>query len=242
MGDLHGNFDYLRYIIKISQDKYRNTVIIQTGDFGVGFIKYQRQANVLGEFNKFLKLYNIVMYCIAGNHDDRSYFDGKFVLSNLKLMPDYSVLEIEGSRILLIGGAISVDRTDRKLNESYWINEKFVLDKEKIGKLENIDIVATHTAPDFCRPFNTLGFGELVNHYSKQDEFLKHELTLERQSLTEMWNLLKEKNKVEYYFYSHFHSSYSMFYDNCRFVLLDTNEMYDHKGKDYENELNELYK
>ena len=111
LGDIHGNFEYVKYLIKNHQ--ISDCTIIQVGDFGVGFTHESNQIEVLMHLNKFLKLKNITMYALRGNHDDPKYFLGNHMYSNLKLVEDYFTLEIDGHKILLIGGAISIDRNQR---------------------------------------------------------------------------------------------------------------------------------
>ena len=143
LGDIHGNCAWLRYVIENNQSAYRNQTIIQVGDFGVGFTTEYNDNKTLEDLDKFLSKFNIIMYVLKGNHDNPLYFKGNHIFNNLKLMPDYSVIEVEGSKILLVGGALSIDRSDRLKymqiaasqgisRESYWFDEAFALDEKKI--------------------------------------------------------------------------------------------------------------
>jgi UDP-2,3-diacylglucosamine pyrophosphatase LpxH len=137
IGDVHGEFHELTH--KLANHNIRNSTFIQVGDFGVGFMSKENEIHLLGKLNDRLKADRNVMYVIRGNHDDPAYFDGKLVYSNLIFLEDYSVLEIEEKTILLIGGAISVDRTSRTLNKTYWADEGFVLDQKKLrSKIDQI--------------------------------------------------------------------------------------------------------
>ena len=246
LGDIHGNFNYVKWYIKTH--KIKDCIIYQVGDFGIGFTNEHNDMNTLGELNKFLKEYNIQMYAIRGNHDNPKFFDGHLAnhFDNLHLLADYTVIDIEGTKILGVGGAVSVDRRPRmreqleyaRVNrevELHWHDEVFVLDEEKLRTFENIDIVVTHTAPDFCEPNNKMGFGYLVGQFAKDDPKLYEDLREERDLLTKMYDILKEKNNPDYWYYGHFHRDWAGKFDETNYRLLDINEVCEYRNwKDYE--------
>ena len=111
VGDLHGNWGHLKWAIKQKQLKDEN--IIQVGDFGVGFSSYEHDMEKLQQLNDFLKEKNITLYVWRGNHDNPYFFDGTVNMTNLKLLPDYTLTIIEGKGVLGVGGATSIDRRPR---------------------------------------------------------------------------------------------------------------------------------
>lgn len=243
LGDIHGNFNYLQWYIK--QHKLENCTIYQVGDFGIGFTNEFNDMNTLGLLNKFLKERNIQMYAIRGNHDNPKYFDGHLrnYFTNLHLLADYDIIEVDGKKILGVGGAVSVDRRPRMREqleyarngverELHWHDEVFVLDEEKLKTIEGIDIVVTHTAPDFCNPVNTHGFGYLVDQFAKDDPKLYEDLRIERDLVTKMWAILKEKNKIDYWLYGHFHNTWTTNFEGINYRLLDINEMFQYPNPD----------
>lgn len=243
LGDIHGNFNYVKWYIKAH--KIENCTIYQVGDFGIGFTTEFNDMNVLGDLNRFLNERNIQMYAIRGNHDNPKFFDGHLAnhFDNLHLLADYTVIDVEGVKILGVGGAVSVDRVPRIREQDmykhdvtlYWDEEVFVLDEEKLRTFENIDIVVTHTAPEFCMPINKDGFGYLVENFAKEDPKLKDDLTEERRLLTKMCNILEEKNKPDFWFYGHFHRDWTNNIDGVNYRLLGINEVYQYRNwKDYE--------
>lgn len=234
LGDLHGNFEYVKYIIKTKQ--ISDQTIIQVGDFGAGFINEARQIEVFELLNKFLKLRNIIMYVIRGNHDDPHYFKGNHQYSNLKLMSDYSVLELEDRKILMIGGAISIDRKSRLANDtinskygsdqkSYWFDELVVKDDEKLAQLTGCDLLVTHTAPDWCFPLNKIGFGSLVESFAQDDPELLNDLKSERKLMSDIFNTIQKQNSIKDHFYGHFHRSDITMNGYCNHYLLGINEL-----------------
>lgn len=252
LGDLHGSFNYLKWYIK--SNKLKDCVIYQVGDFGIGFTTEHNDMGILGDLNDFLKERNIQLYCIRGNHDNPYFFDGHLAnhFENLHLLADYTLIDIEGTKILGVGGAISIDRKLRlrEMQEAarkgrevhyYWRDEIFVLDKEKIKTFENVEVVVTHTAPDFCKPTNKLGFGYLVEEFIEDDNELAQDLREERNFLTEMWNLLKEKNpNIKYHLYGHFHKDDKEIINDVEHICLGINKFYDLR-LDYIDELNKKY-
>jgi DNA repair exonuclease SbcCD nuclease subunit len=229
LGDIHGDFYCIEKFCRKNGEK-KKINLIQIGDFGAGF-----DFGVPGEFiikmdylNSILAEYNITLYVLRGNHDDPQYFTGTYenYWSNLKLMPDYSVLEIEGKRVLLVGGAISIDRLGRTEGVSWWPDEVFVLDEEKLKMIKNIDLVATHTSPKFCHPTE---FNNLVFSFAGYDPTLLSELTSERELITRMYHILKENgNPMEKWFYGHFHAEKHKTYDDTQFNLLSINQYYEY--------------
>jgi len=235
-GDIHGNFNYVKNLLK--QKSVTDCTIIQVGDFGIGFTSEVNDTNLLLDLNKFLSEKNIMMYAIRGNHDNPKFFDGTYKWSNLELIQDYTVLELEENKILCIGGAISIDRKPRLSQDmsqarygssrrSYWYDEKVVFNEEFLTNIRDINILVTHTAPDFCVPSNKLGYGSLVEEFAQYDPTLKDELKEERDLMTKMWDILNENNKIQKHFYGHFHRSHVDKVVDCEHRLLGINELYE---------------
>ena len=148
LGDIHGSFNIINQYVKLYGIK--DAHIIQVGDFGVGFQTIEKEKRMLEMFNPILVKNNVHVWAIRGNHDYKPHFDNDpFGLSNIHLIPDYTVLELCGKEILCIGGAVSVDRHWRYTKnqrsgifenqtlgvESWWPDEVFVLDRDKIGEI-----------------------------------------------------------------------------------------------------------
>ena len=252
LGDIHGNFNYMLWQLK--QEIIKDAHLIQVGDFGLGFIDYEKDIHNMTEINKSLIKNNVHLWVIRGNHDNplfwNGHVDGKW--ENLHLVKDYTVQNLSGYNVLFVGGALSIDRKSR-LNdmqqyaskgvkkELYWFDENFNLDTDKLKELKEIDIVVTHTAPDFCYPNNKFGFSPIVDSLAKYDPELKAELIAERNLITDMYNVIMENNNPRMWFYGHFHTSKIDNFNGVEFRLLDINEVFMYRDKDYEDELNQLY-
>lgn len=235
-GDWHG--DWKTVIAEIKRLDLRDCTIIQAGDFGIGFETKKKDLAALKYLNVTLKSRNIQLYAIRGNHDNPAWFDGSVATSNIKLLADYSVVEVDGAKVLCVGGAISIDRKPnpeqldyrgkewkgRKENVNYWTNEPFVFDLEKAKSISDIDIVVTHSAPDFCEPRGKSGLATWI----KYDRGLIEECAKERNDHSKLYDILVANGcPLKYWFYGHFHYYHREEFQNTDFILLDINLFYD---------------
>ena len=247
LGDIHGNFNLIsKYIDRFG---ISDAHIVQVGDFGVGFKALHKEKRELEMYHHKLVKNNVTVWAFRGNHDFKPYFDSDpFGLTNIRLIPDYTVLELCGKRVLCVGGAVSVDRMPRltskqgdvfekngswagfeyKGNESWWPDEVFELDVDKVSAMRDIDIVLTHTAPAWCQPDNTFSFGPLVESYAAYDVRLKSDLVFERQQMSELFHLLRlNGSSPSKHYYGHFHFSDSMALDGCEHRVLGVGELWE---------------
>lgn len=242
LGDIHGNFNTISN--RVERYDLENCHIIQVGDFGVGFSPFEEDYAKLEIVNKILHERNIILYAIRGNHDYKTYFDNDpFEFSNIKLIPDYTILEIGQSNILCIGGAVSVDRyweytpdqrngnLEVKFGQTWWSDEGFTLDVEKISEIRGVNIVVTHTSPHYCAIDNTNGLGPFIDNIIKDtgDISLREDLLSERYQMTELFFRLRENNDIEYHYYGHFHMSDTITIDGTIHRVLDSDELYEEK-------------
>jgi predicted phosphodiesterase len=220
LADLHGNFNLLHHYIDYFGVK--DAHIIQLGDFGVGFQPVRKEKRMLEMYHKKLVDNNVIVWAIRGNHDFKGHFDkDPFKLTNIRLVADYTVLNLEGQNILCIGGAISVDRMLRKtklqregkaLNVpgyQWWTDEGVVYNEKKVNEFRNIDVVVTHTCPDYCPPDNRThgNLGWFVENTIKNtgDVELRVELEKERREMTRIFETLKTNNNIKFHYYGHYH-------------------------------------
>lgn len=215
LGDNHGAWGKLFY--ELSLKSVENCNILSVGDIGMGFSVNEKENT---EFlNQRFEDKNINFYSIRGNHDDPSYFEGKkrINLSNFELVEDYTIIEHEGRTIQCIGGAISIDRTGRAKDVSWWPNES--IDFEP-NKCKQVDVLVTHTTPSWCAPVE---FGEIVYGWAEEDQELIQDLTKERKTMDEIFLLCKP----EQHFYGHFHFSNTEVINGCKHKLLNIDELYE---------------
>jgi UDP-2,3-diacylglucosamine pyrophosphatase LpxH len=242
IGDTHCNHRLI--ISRIKFLKITDMTLFHVGDFGVGFAKTpQLEDESLRQLNNVMAEHNNHLYVIRGNHDDPKFFNGDYEYSNLHLLPDYSVVEVNGEKVLMVGGAISVDRNPRLaemkvyadmglIKESYWFDEAFKLDEDKLVGLTDIKYVITHSSPNFVFPINDTNnhvnsHGGLVEHFvNLGDDKLKDDLNLERENITRMHEILSKNNQIKGWYYGHFHASVHNNIDGTTYRLLNCDEFF----------------
>ena len=214
LGDIHGNLKRVRELVE--GRNLRGDTIIQVGDFGMGYHPTNDRSN-LQKLNEYLAGRECTLWAIRGNHDDPAFFDGRFTMSNLRLVRDYTTAEIEGLRFLFCGGATSIDRmqsiermmvaeTYGHSEPCYWPAESFVLRPDLLEAVGRLDVVVTHTAPEWCHPENKDGFGDFVTEFFADDPKLERDLREERAEMSEMFRLIAGSG-ARLHIYGHFHQS-----------------------------------
>jgi len=230
-GDIHGNENLIPNFIR--DQELDTCAVFQAGDFGIGFEEKRKDDKWLKYINKRMAHTNSDLFVVRGNHDDPAYYDGNTVLSNVRLMKDYEVININGWNVLGVGGAVSVDRTDRTswwwhnadkekkgLND-WWKDEGVDFQEEILIELRDIDIVVTHSAPHFCMPI-TKGN---IKRWLAKDENLDMDVAIERHLLTRMYGILKENNSISEWYYGHFHMNSKNYEGKTTFTALDIDKI-----------------
>ena len=156
-GDTHRDFSR---IYKLKKDS--DNMLIVLGDVGINYCLNEEDKNC----KEYLKKLKLKLFCVRGNHEERpenistykevEMFGGKVFIEeeypNLIFAKDGEIYNIDGKKILVIGGAYSVDKQYRLLHGYKWFKDEqltkkemdTILDKTK-GK--HFDIVLTHTCP-----------------------------------------------------------------------------------------------
>lgn len=234
-GDLHGRFGDV--IFNIKKYDIKDSILIYCGDIGMGFCKKGYYDAIFKKINKLCRERNLYIFFIRGNHDDPSYFNSDlYKTGRVITVHDWSIIKTPNHNILCVGGAVSIDRKDRKMRmeretirqnrynnksdirKEYWEDEMPYIDKDVLYNLKDIDIVCTHTCPDFCYPHTKKG----IENYLKGDLLLGRDIDNERNIMTNIYNTLKETNNpLKYWIYGHYHQHHIDIIDNIRFVLLD---------------------
>mgnify|MGYP000890505024 CR=1 FL=1 len=239
-GDIHGEFKTLLYEIK--RKGINNAIILITGDCGIGFEKSGDYEQVYQKLSRTLQKTNCQLLLIRGNHDDPEYYQNKLIdFPLMKTLPDYSIIRFKNWNILCIGGAISVDRSERlhaiwfarlkglTVPKYYWENEMPIFDKMLLAELKAnnilIDTVVTHTAPSFCKPFIKTG----IEHWLLKDKELEADTIQERKVMDNIHDyLIQEGHPVTNWFYGHFHNSHTEYISNICFRMLGIMELYEY--------------
>ncbi len=224
-GDTHRDFN------RLCKNNFNNDdMVIILGDAGINYFLNEEDE----ELKEYLNNLNIKLFCIQGNHEERpeniptykevTMFDGKVFIEdkfpNLIFAKNGEVYSIDDKKVLVIGGAYSVDKYYRMVYGYQWFKDEQLNDKEKEEILEkykgkHVDIILSHTCPLKYEPTEVFMSGIDQNKIDKSmEEFLNKILEnvdcdkwycghyhTEKQidKLEFMFGRIKVFNKDEYY-------------------------------------------
>lgn len=212
-GDIHGEFKTLLYQIK--NKGIVNAVILVAGDCGVGFEKATYYDQLYKYLERTLSKYNCLLILLRGNHDAPEYFQNKLInFPRMKTLPDYSIIQFKNRNILRVGGAISIDWSERlqaiwkaelkgrTVPKCYWDNEIPIFDEAIFAQLKSnsilIDTIVTHSAPSFCKPVNKSD----IEHWFRVDKDLSEAIKQERKTMDAIYDHLKaDKHPLSNWYY-----------------------------------------
>jgi UDP-2,3-diacylglucosamine pyrophosphatase LpxH len=129
IGDIHGKYDTIKMLNK--SNNY--AIIIVAGDCGFGFDHIEKDKSLLRKLQILFSEQGNQLFFVRGNHDNPHMFNAALHdYPHVHLAADYSIINIEPllMEILLIGGAISIDRILRIYGKSYWPDEDFPFNPE----------------------------------------------------------------------------------------------------------------
>lgn len=136
--------------------------MIILGDTGINYYLDERDKTLKEQLNS----YNIKLFCVQGNHEERpenistykeiDMFGGKVFIEeaypNLIFAKNGELYDIDNKKVLVMGGAYSVDKNYRIIYRYPWFKDE-QLSKEEMDNILNkykgqhIDIVLSHTCP-----------------------------------------------------------------------------------------------
>ena len=137
-------------------------MLIILGDAGINYYLDERDKMLKEQLNS----YNIKLFCVQGNHEERpenistykevDMFGGKVFIEeeypNLIFAKNGELYEMDNKKVLVIGGAYSVDKNYRIIYGHPWFKDE-QLSKEEMNNILNkykgqhIDIVLSHACP-----------------------------------------------------------------------------------------------
>lgn len=229
-GDIHGKYETLVWNVVVRLGLHDADIIV-LGDFGVGFTKDLQ--HLYKKTEPRLTKNNITIYALRGNHDDPSYFKNpeSHSFDRLKFLEDHKVYSICDRSIYIIGGAYSTDANtnpeckdivDRKIETAerlrkhklptYWDDENVVIKYTDLPV--RVDIIASHTAPICFEPVSIRTSEISLQQYEniiKERKYLSYVL---------------EEVRADYWFYGHYHRSYTGTYNNLLYRGLKELELF----------------
>lgn len=210
VGDIHG---YPRpFISDIEKLDLRDSIFFLLGDIGIGFNDdHTGPAKFLNA--EGLKRNNF-FYLIRGNHDNPKSYTGEIKAknelkySNVRYLEDFDEIEFEfnGKKGLVVPGAVSIDRSIRIPDKSWWENETIAYDRILELEGKSYDFVLAHTGPE---PLYIKIDDTVERIARRQDPLLLDDLKKEHNSIDKIIEIVKP----DYWFNGHFHR-YDNFYHN----------------------------
>lgn len=222
IGDIHGNIKGLLHTLR-TRDISGET-LIQLGDFGAGMVSY---ASIIG-LGEVLEDRHCRLLVVRGNHDDPSWFDGKkyYDRRSVRFVPDNTVVEVEGKKVLFLGGAVSIDRIARQVGRDWWPDEAFQFNPDVIRATGKVDVVVSHTSPEGVFP---LHFDPMVDSYIGEDPSLIEKLPAERRRVAEALAVIRESGNPSAWYHGHFHKSHREIVEGALFACLGIGEFAYHR-------------
>ncbi len=152
IGDWHGNWPWTQRAINYA---YENSaeIILQMGDFAYF---YGHDDKYLDDLSEGLQDLGIPLMFVDGNHECFPDLYSYPILDNgLRMVRDFIYHIPRGYRwnwsgvdFMGVGGAYSVDRRWRKLNESWWLEETISDDDVAYASRPgNVDVLVSHDCP-----------------------------------------------------------------------------------------------
>ena len=204
-GDIHRVFTRFNGLDEKIGEEF---AVIILGDVGINYMLDERDY----QLKRYLEKYNCVFYCVRGNHEERPencnipliwdvnvmgevYCEKEF--PHIRYFKDGGVYSIEGKKVLVIGGAYSVDKEYRLSKGLHWFESEQLTADEKEKILEKVrgqhfDVVLSHTCPLDWEPRDLfLSFIDQTTVDKRMEIFL---------------NVIKNHITFDKYFFGHYHA------------------------------------
>ena len=193
-------------------DSYDNSVIIVSGNCGIGTKDLGYYYSIFEKIEKHLAENNCYIFFIRGNSDNPSIFNEcKIDFEHVKTIPDYSVVLLNYYNCLCIGGSISMDKSWKLFQEKefgkklYWEDEKPVFQEkilEEILDKNKIQCVISNSCPSFAFPGTN--FYDSTK-WVKKDSTIRKSFIEERQTLDKIYStIIAKDSKPSAWFYGRF--------------------------------------
>lgn len=205
IGDIHGQFDIWKNELIAGCDRS-----VQVGDFGIGFPLSGPDDDGIFETTTYPSDVDSSKHrFIRGNHDDPS---------KCKTLPAYiadgHTERIGTTRIMYIGGALSIDKAYRIPGLSWWEDEE--LSYPKLDRMIDIycswkpDLLITHECPEFI--------SDTVLRSINRTKFNMQSRT------RNAFQLMFDEYKPSAWYFGHWHNTYQNEHFGTYFRCLNINE------------------
>lgn len=220
-GDIHR--DLYRFLSPTMPNEEGDMLII-LGDACINYYKDASDKMV----KCFLSNFNTKFFIIQGNHEERpeniktykekEMFGGTVFIEeeypNLIFAKNGELYNIENNKVLVIGGAYSVDKEKRIKNKSCWFKDEQLTEEEKEYILRNysgekVDYILSHTCP---------------NKYIPTEAFIKglDESKVDH-SMEKFLDIVEEKVDYDKWYCGHYHIEKQI--DKIEFMFSNTKQL-----------------
>lgn len=180
-GDTHRDFTSVH-------DLPKGSTLIILGDAGINYFLNEEDK----ELKEYLNSLGITFLCVQGNHEERPeniptykekiMYGGKVFIEddypNLIFLKNGEVYIINNKKVLVIGGAYSIDKNIRLTYGWHWFKDEQLSKSEMNMILEkyqgtHVDVILSHTSPKKYEPVEVFLSGIDQNTVDKtMEEFL----------------------------------------------------------------------
>lgn len=214
LGDTHGIRTTHKRVRKVPDD----SVVIQVGDGGIGF-DYKRDRRELGYLADHLRRHDKALITLRGNHDNPACFNPihpyNKIDPRLMFVEDYTLLVINNTRCLFVGGGVSLDRCTRTKDTDWWNDETVKVDLKKVQKC---DVLFCHIAAREFPPVH-IDQGDRLRYWNEaENEWREKQGLLSRATMDRLLHDVRDERDlmetiVRYseptrVYYGHHHESY----------------------------------
>lgn len=210
---------------------YDNSVIIVSGNCGIGTKSRKFYEDMFSELDKVLAANNCYILFVRGNNDDPSYFDGKYIdFEHVKTLPDYSVICLRTFNCLCVGGSISIDKEWKMSQEEkfgkklFWENESPKFDEKLLNEILaefRISCVVTSTSPTFVFP-GTNSYKR--SKWFSDDKSILKDFSSERKTIDKVYERIVDSDSKPYvWFYGRFKLAHN---DKTNDILFSSLQQY----------------
>lgn len=243
VGDINNLYDFFEKTVLINMSSltkkatrrskrvYTNSLFITTGNNKINSSTVDFEKFKL--INDVLVKNNVYVAFVRGNSDDTEFFKNDILnLSNIKCIPDYSLLKANDKNILCVGGGISINRlwlksrnellgkSDGKVIKYYCEDEKPYYNEDAIKEIVDnkikINAVVTHIAPTFAFP--DINEKKIIN-WLKKDTKLLQDLKDSRCVMDMIYHALRYSTPFVWY-YGHYKKDNSSIMGGVTFTSL----------------------
>ena len=219
-GDVHGDFSELQQWCSAMKPR-KNDIIVILGDVTLNYFGDGRDS----QRKKLANTFGPQIFCIHGNHEMRPEDAGGYEpidwhggkawqqpeFPNLIFAKDGEIYELVGRKVIVLGGAYSVDKQIRILRGYKWFQNEQTSDEIKRYSEKQladtdwkVDAVFSHTCPYKYRPLEAMlhGLDQSKVDTSTEEWLDQIEDRLDYQKwYCGHWHINKRIDKVEFLFH-----------------------------------------